>query len=53
MTRDTMATTVGQGGSDGAGRPDPPVDPYWDLHLLTPDDVCALLTVKKVGSTTP
>ena len=25
----------------------PPQNPYWDLDLLTPDDVCALLKVKK------
>ena len=24
-----------------------PTAPYWDLDLLTPDDVCALLKVKK------
>ena len=24
-----------------------PEGPYWDLDLLTPDDVCALLKVKK------
>jgi excisionase family DNA binding protein len=47
VTRETVAINVGRGGNDAAGRPDPPVDPYWDLHLLTPDDVCALLKVKK------
>lgn len=25
----------------------PPQSPLWDLDLLTPDDVCALLKVKK------
>jgi excisionase family DNA binding protein len=25
----------------------PPQSPQWDLDLLTPDDVCALLKVKK------
>jgi excisionase family DNA binding protein len=30
-----------------AGRPVLPEGPYWDLGLLTPDDVCALLKVKK------
>jgi excisionase family DNA binding protein len=25
----------------------PPQSPHWDLDLLTPDDVCALLKVKK------
>lgn len=28
-------------------RPDPPADGWADLHLLTADDVCALLQVKK------
>ncbi len=46
MTRETVAINVGRGGNDAAGRADPP-DPYWDLDLLTPDDVCALLKVKK------
>ena len=30
-----------------AGRPLLPEGPYWDLEPLTPDDVCALLKVKK------
>ncbi len=47
MTRQTAAINTGQGGNDAVGRPVPPQDPYWDLNLLTPDDVCALLKVKK------
>ena len=47
MTRETVAINVGRGGNDAAGRPVPPQGPYWDLDLLTPDDVCALLKVKK------
>ena len=47
MTRETVAINVGRGGNDAAGPPDPLVDPHWDLDLLTPDDVCALLKVKK------
>ena len=47
MTRQTMAISIERGGNGAAGRPDPPMDPYRDLDLLTPDDVCALLKVKK------
>ena len=47
MTRGTAAINVGQSTNDLAGRPVPAQDPYWDLDLLTPDDVCALLKVKK------
>ena len=48
MTRDTAATNAGRGENDAAGQPvPPPRSPYWDLDLLTPDDVCALLKVKK------
>ena len=47
MTREPLATNVRQGGNGAAARPVPPQDPYWDLDLLTPDDVCALLKVKK------
>ena len=36
-----------QGESDVNGRPDTPQGARWDLDLLTPDDVCALLKVKK------
>ena len=42
-----MAINAGSGGNDAAGPPVPPQSPYWDLDLLTPDDVCALLKVKK------
>ena len=47
MIRHTAAINEGQGGDDLAGRSVPPQGPYWDLDLLTPDDVCALLKVKK------
>jgi excisionase family DNA binding protein len=47
VTRDSTATNP----SKSTGVPDgalvPPQGPYWDLDLLTPDDVCALLKVKK------
>ena len=33
------AINAGRGGNDAAGRPVPPQGPYWDLDLLTPDDV--------------
>ena len=47
MIRESMAINAGPTGNDATGRPVPPQDPYWDLDLLTPDDVCALLKVKK------
>jgi excisionase family DNA binding protein len=47
MTRETVAINVGRDGNHAAGRPVLPQGPYWDLELLTPDDVCALLKVKK------
>jgi excisionase family DNA binding protein len=47
MTRHTAATNGGREGNHAAGRPDPPESRHWDLDLLTPDDVCALLKVKK------
>jgi excisionase family DNA binding protein len=47
VTRETVAINVGRDGNHAAGRPDLPQGPYWDLDLLTPDDVCALLKVKK------
>jgi excisionase family DNA binding protein len=47
VTRQIAAINAGRGGNDAAGRPVPPQGPYWDLDLLTPDDVCALLKVKK------
>lgn len=42
MTRETVVTNAGRSGTEAA-----PQAPYWDLDLLTPDDVCALLKVKK------
>lgn len=47
MTHQTAAINGGQGGNEAAGSPVRPKGPYWDLDLLTPDDVCALLKVKK------
>ena len=47
MTRETAAINAGRNGNAAAGRPVLPEGPYWDLDLLTPDDVCALLKVKK------
>jgi excisionase family DNA binding protein len=47
VTRETVAINGARGGNDAAGPPVPPQGPYWDLDLLTPDDVCALLKVKK------
>ena len=46
MTRETMASNVHRGAAND-DRPDPAQDAHWDLDLLTPDDVCALLKVKK------
>jgi excisionase family DNA binding protein len=45
VTRNTAA--IGRGGNDAAGLPGLPQGPLLDLDLLTPDDVCALLKVKK------
>ena len=48
MTSETAAVNVGQNSHAATGRrPVLPEGPYWDLDLLTPDDVCALLKVKK------
>ena len=47
MTRESAAINAGSGANDAARRSVPPQSPYWDLDLLTPDDVCALLKVKK------
>ena len=47
MTRQIAAINAGRGGNDAATWQIPPQGPYWDLDLLTPDDVCALLKVKK------
>jgi excisionase family DNA binding protein len=46
VTRETAAINADRNGN-AAGRPVLPQDPYWDIDLLTPDDVCALLKVKK------
>jgi excisionase family DNA binding protein len=43
----SVAVNAGRGDNDTEGQPVPLQGPYWDLDLLTPDDVCALLKVKK------
>lgn len=54
MIRQPVTINAGRGGGNQAdGRPDPAQNLHWDLDLLTPDDVCALLKVKIAGSTTP
>jgi len=47
MTHETAAINVDRIGDDVPGRSVPTQGPRWDLDLLTPDDVCALLKVKK------
>ena len=47
MTRETVASNAGRGETMPMGDPIPPQGAHWDLDLLTPDDVCALLKVKK------
>jgi excisionase family DNA binding protein len=47
VTRETAAISVGRNTNDATGRPVLLEGPHWDLDLLTPDDVCALLKVKK------
>jgi excisionase family DNA binding protein len=47
VTRENAAINAGRGGNDAATWQVPPQGPYSDLDLLTPDDVCALLKVKK------
>lgn len=47
MSRQTGTASAGQGPSDVSERSDPLHGARWDLDLLTPDDVCALLKVKK------
>ena len=48
MTREIAAVNPEPSGKDDPGHSIPhQAAPYWDLDLLTPDDVCALLKVKK------
>ena len=47
MIRQPVTVNVERGGNQADGRPDPARNAYWDIDLLTPDDVCALLKVKK------
>ena len=47
MIRQPVTVNVERSGNQADGRPDPEQNAYWDLDLLTPDDVCALLKVKK------
>ena len=47
MTRENWAVNTWQGENDLNKEPDRSQGARWDLDLLTPDDVCALLKVKK------
>ena len=47
MTSESAARNAEPSGKDDLGRAIPHQASYWDLDLLTPDDVCALLKVKK------
>jgi excisionase family DNA binding protein len=47
MNRQPVASNANPGGSHAERRPDSAQGAHWDLDLLTPDDVCALLKVKK------
>ena len=47
MTCEPAAINAGHSGNAASGRPVQAEGPYWDLDLLTPDDVCMLLKVKK------
>jgi excisionase family DNA binding protein len=47
VTHDSAARSTEATSEDDLGHPIPRQAPYWDLELLTPDDVCALLKVKK------
>ena len=47
MTRETAAINADRNRNAAAVYPTLHGGPYWDLDLLTPDDVCALLKVKK------
>ena len=47
MTQDTVTSNAGRREGHAVGRPDSAHSARRDLDLLTPDDVCALLKVKK------
>lgn len=47
VTRDIPARDTESRANDDLGHAIPHQAAYWDLDLLTPDDVCALLKVKK------
>lgn len=47
MNRETTANNARGSTSHADGLPDSAGGVRWDLDLLTPDDVCALLKVKK------
>ena len=47
MIGGTMASNAGPGERHADRQPDSAHGAHWDLDLLTPDDVCALLKVKK------
>jgi excisionase family DNA binding protein len=47
VTHRTVASAVARVERLPEKRPDPAQGARWDLDLLTPDDVCALLKVKK------
>jgi excisionase family DNA binding protein len=47
MNRQPVASNENPGGSHAERRADSAQGAHWDLDLLTPDDVCALLKVKK------
>ena len=47
MTREPVASNASRGEIHANGRLGTAYGAHWDLDLLTPDDVCALLKVKK------
>ena len=47
MNGETMASNARGSTNHPDGHPDPGQGARWDLDLLTPDDVCALLKVRK------
>ncbi len=47
MTSETAAINAGGDRNRTDRRSDPAHRAHWDLDLLTPDDVCALLKVRK------